>query len=146
TLTDGTPHTSKIAHIARKYIEVLPHVRYTAVGHNFRGFVDYANAEVFLKERFLKTGPWDSEKRSLEGFGLKFAYLLETGRISLSLDSAAIVDRSIDSTKESKGVLVHANYHRDCQNYPTNEQVIQHLGHVMEDCNHFREAVAEILE
>lgn len=144
-LIERTPDASKIPEIARKYIEVLPHVRYTAVGHNFKGFAEHADAEAFLKERFLKSGAWDSDKHPLDGISLKFAYPLQGGRLILSLDAAAIVERSGDEPKELHGVLVQANYHRDCEGYPSDKQVIEHLGNTKDDWEYFQSTVSEIL-
>ncbi len=144
-LSDKAPDASRIPEIARKYIEVLPHVRYTAVGHNFKGFAECEDAEAYLEERFLKRGVWDSDKYPLDGLSLKFVYPLEGGRFNLSLDAATIVDRSGDEPKELHGILAQANYHRDCQGYPTNEQVIEHLSHTTSDWEHFQSSISEIL-
>jgi len=145
-LGDTPAEASRIPEIVKRYIEVLPHVRYTAVGHNFKGFVENPDAESFLKERFLKTGVWDNDKHPMQGLGLKFAYPLEGGRLNLSLDAATIVGHSGDEPRELHGVLVQANYHRDCEGYPSHEQVIQHLSHTKEDWEHFRSTASEILE
>src|SRR5919106_1183607 len=64
-LTDSTPYASRIPKVARRYIEVLPHVRYTAVGHNFKGFAEGTDDKAFLKQRFVKSGIWDSNEHPL---------------------------------------------------------------------------------
>lgn len=144
-LPDRRPDASQIPKVARRYIEVLPHVRYTAVGHNFKGFAELADARAFLTERFLKPGVWDSDKYPLKGVSLKFAYPLEGGRLNLTLDGAIIEDRSGDEPKSLHGVLVQPNYHRDCSGYPSHEQAIEHLGHTKEDWIHFQLTASEIL-
>lgn len=144
-LPDRMPDASQIAKVARKYIEVLPHVRYMAVGHNFKGFAELVDARAFLTERFLKPGVWDSDKYPLKGVSLKFAYPLEGGRLNLTLDGADIEDRSGDETKRLHGVLVQLNYHRDCSGYPSHEQAIEHLGHTNDDWTHFQLTASEIL-
>ncbi len=143
-LTDRTPDASRIPEVAHRYVEVLPHVRYTAVGHNFKGFAKQVDAEAFLKQRFLKSGVWDSDKHPLEGVSLKFAYPLQGGRLNLSLDGAIIEDRSGDEPRELHGVLVQANYHRNCKDYPSHGQVIEHLRHTRDDWAHFQYTVLEI--
>lgn len=139
------PDASQIPKVARKYIEVLPHVRYTAVGHNFKGFAELADATAFLTERFLKPGVWDSDKYPLKGVNLKFAYPSEGGRLNLTLDGATIEDRSGDEPKQLHGVLVQANFHRDCSGYPSHKQVIKHLGYTKCDWTHFQLTATEIL-
>ena len=144
-LSGHTPDASKIPEIARRYIEVLPHVRYTAVGHNFKAMFVQSDAEIFLKDRFLKTGPWDSEDLPLQSVGLKFAYLLEDGRLNVSLDAASMIDQSGHEPKEISGILFHANYHRDCQDYPSFEQVIDHLKDSESDWRNFQSIASRTL-
>lgn len=144
-LPDRMPDTSQIPKIARKYIEVLPHVRYSGVGHNFKGFAEIADPQSFLQERFLKKGVWVSKDYPLMGVSLKFAYPLDGGRINLALDGAIFEDRSGDEPKQLDGVLVQANYHRDCSGYPSYEQVIRHLEHAKNDWTLFQSAALKIL-
>ena len=75
----GGPQSSKVVDIARRYVEVLPHVRYSAVGINFRSVVEHADANAFLKAHFLKSGVWDSEAHPLQTMGLKLVYPLDGG-------------------------------------------------------------------
>ncbi|MBA2492015.1 MAG: hypothetical protein H0V34_10035, partial [Gammaproteobacteria bacterium] len=77
-------HTcGSVAHIARRYVEVLPHVRYTGVGNNFRGLSENDDAETFLKNRFLKPGAWDSDANSIAAAAIKFIYSRPGARLSL---------------------------------------------------------------
>jgi len=139
------PDTSKIPEIAKRYIEVLPHVRYDAVGHNFTVFVENAEAVAFLKDKFLKEGVWDSETHHMQEFGLKFVYHIKGGRLNVAMDGATIIDRSLEEPKEVRGILIKANHHRDCEGYPSNEQVIEYLEHIQEDWNKFQAILADIL-
>jgi len=144
-LLSNKPNKSQIPQIACKYIQVLPHVRYTAVGHNFRGLLEHEKAKEFLRKRFIKDGVWDSNKRKLEGISLKFVYPLKGGRLNISLDAADIIDRSADPLKESHGILIQVNYHRDCQGYPSDKQVVEHFNHTKEDWLHCRATISDIL-
>lgn len=80
---------SKAIDIARRYITVLPHVRYTAVGINFRRLVEIAQPDDFIKDRFLKKGRWNKGHNGLLGLSLKFVYEHEDGRLNLALESGA---------------------------------------------------------
>lgn len=79
------------------------------------------------------------------GVSLKFAYPLDGGRINLALDGAIFEDRSGDEPKQLDGVLVQANYHRDCSGYPSYEQVIRRLEHAKNDWTLFQSAALKIL-
>lgn len=138
--------SSKPIEIARTYVEVLPHVRYSAVGINFRSVAEQAEAEAFLKHRFLKSGPWDSESYKLQGFGLKLVYPLDSGRLVLSLDSAIVPERSEGQTQQTHGVIVYANFHRDCQGYPTDKQIIEHLAKADRDWTFYKNTLSKLLD
>jgi len=142
---DKEPDPDLIAGIAQRYIEVLPHVRYTGVGHNFKAFVEQADTEAFLKERFVKAGVWDSKHHALEAVSFTLRYPLQGGHLNVSLNGAAILDSSGDEPKQLHGVLVQANYHRDCPEYPSVGQVLQHVGHINTDWKHFQTTASEIL-
>jgi len=144
-LTDRSLDDSPIAEIAVKYIEALPHVRYTGVGHNFKGFAQNDDAETYLKERFLKAGIWDSKEHPLEATSLKFSYPMPDGRFNLSLDGAAIGVLKDGEPKELLGVLVQANFHRECKDYPSYDKVIAHLANTQVDWKYFQDTVPKML-
>lgn len=144
-LKETLPDKSRSTEIARQYVKVLPHVRYSAVGHNFKALVERTSVEAFLKERFLKSGAWDGDKHTLDAISLKFSYSLPGYRLIMALDGIIIEVSAGDGSKRLEGVLVHGNYHRDCEGYPSNEQVIAHLNHVTEDWHHFQATASEIL-
>ena len=107
-----SPSQSKIADIARTYLSVLPHVRYTAIGTNFRMFLPMEMPEEYLRSTFVKEGPWCSGQRVLMTAGLLFVYALpENGKVNLNLDSGT---RKRKSGQPEAGVVIRANFHRDC--------------------------------
>jgi len=57
---DDDPTGSKATEVARRYVNTLPHVRYTAVGINFHSVAEVPDPATSLKTRFLKSGPWDN--------------------------------------------------------------------------------------
>lgn len=127
----------RIAHIARRYVEVLPHVRYTGVGNNFRGVSERDEAEAFLKNRLLKPGAWDSEAHSIAATAIKFIYPRPDARLSLTIDGGAITQHTNDQYQEIRGVLLHANFHRDCKTYPSFGEVAQHIARGAQDKKDF---------
>jgi hypothetical protein len=137
---------SKAPAIATRYIEVLPHVRYTAVGINFRTLVEMPDADAYVKGRFLKTGPWDSGERPLRAVSLTFSYALDGGRLNLSLEGAAVLIPEGDQQVGKRGVLVSGNFHRDCVAYPSDKEVVAHIGRAAEDGERFRAALVGLLQ
>lgn len=125
------PTKSKATEIAAAYVATLPHVHYTAVGLNFNSFIEHEAAESFLKDRFLKSGSWDTQAHPVTAAGFRLVYPLEGGRIALSLDTgeAGTLSDEKDEAPQKRvpAIIVNANFHRDCEGYPTNEQVADHL-------------------
>ncbi|MGH8608488.1 MAG: hypothetical protein ACREX9_14065 [Gammaproteobacteria bacterium] len=141
----GSPQSSKAVNITQKYVEVLPHVRYSAVGINFRSIVEHADANAFLKARFLKSGVWDSEAHPLQTVGLKLVYPLDGGRVTLSLNGGTVTQPLEKEIKQLSGILIHANFHRDCHDYPGNAQVMAHLGNAEKDWAVYQSILSDLL-
>lgn len=137
---------SKAIEVAKRYIAVLPHVRYTGVGINFRILAELNDPEAFLKERFLKSGPWSQESNPLLGINLTFVYPYEDGRLNISLQGSALVRPEGEKAEKIQGVLAHANYHRDCQGYPTDKIVLAHIGRAVNDEKNFGASLARLLD
>jgi hypothetical protein len=134
---------SKVAEIAAAYVRMLPHVRYSAVGINFQATVEHDAPDRFLKQRFVKSGAWDTPGRPLEAVGLRFAYSLSDGKLVLSLDAG----ESASSGNNGQHVLIlNCNFHRDCVHYPADAVVIGHLNRMAEDHAIFLEICRDVLE
>ena len=146
TSATGGPQSSKVVDIARRYVEVLSHVRYSAVGINFRSLVAHADADAFLKAHFLKSGVWDSEAHPLQTVGLKLVYPLDGGLLTFSLESGVVIQRLEEESKQASGVLVYGNFHRDCHGYPSRDQVIGRLGNVEQDWAAYESILSDLLK
>lgn len=142
----GTSESSKVLDIARKYVEILRHVRYSAVGINFRSLAEHAEPNAFLKERFLKSGPWDGDAHVLQGIGLKFVYLLDETRVTLTTESLIGTESSEGQSKESSGILVYANFHSDCHGYPAADQAIAHLSNTEKNWAAYQNLLSDLLK
>jgi hypothetical protein len=136
---------SKAIEIAVNYIQVLPHVRYTGVGINFRSLVEMEKPDDYLVEYFLKTGPLSREQNPLLGVSLKFVYPHDDARLSLSLAGGVVIHQQGDTTEKRQGVLASGNYHRDCQSYPADALVIQHINRAASDAEHFSTILTSLL-
>jgi hypothetical protein len=144
SIESGAPN-SKAPEIARRYVDVLPHVRYTAVGVNFLSAVERANPESYLKSKFLKQGSWDSPSHPLTAVGLRLAYSLANGRLLLTLDTgqAERPDRTPGNPVDV--ILTNANFHRDCNEYPADKQIDAYLATVDDDWTKHKDLLKDIL-
>lgn len=139
------PNNSKVMNIANKYVEVLPHVRYSAVGINFICFVDQDDANTFLINHFLKKEIYNNKLLELLGINLELSYPLEGGKFGLRAESSTLKVHSDENNGKKSGILFSANFHRNCKNYPSDKQVIEHLKNVEKDWEYFVKSLAVIL-
>jgi hypothetical protein len=140
---DG-PTKSKVGEIASAYVKTLRHVRYTAVGNNFQSLVPMESPESFLKELFLKEGPWNNSERPLEAAGVRLVYPLNPGKLTLSIDSGE-AKLPNDAEKQSV-VLANANFSRDCADHPAFEEVCVFLQKAMKDWAMYEALVGDVLK
>lgn len=141
------PTESKIVAMVKRYVEVVPHVRYTAVGINLRSAIELDDADAYLKAQFLKEGAWDSEDNPMKSVGLKFVYPIASGRLVLSIDSG-IVETVVDEQVHQKPVIIaNANFHRDLDTtkLPTSEQVPNCLDEATSDWDRFSKLLSDML-
>jgi hypothetical protein len=138
------PTASKASEIVRAYVTTLPHVRYTAVGINFQTIVEISDPQAYLKNRFLKAGPWEKSAYPISAVGLRLVYpLAEHGRLVLSLDAGEVESVGEAGKEMRKVVIANANFHRDCQGYPAAEQVKTYLSHVSHDWSMYQTVLDE---
>jgi hypothetical protein len=141
------PSASKLVSMVKRYVEVVPHVRYTAVGMNFRSGFRLDDADNYLKERFLKSGAWDSNDNPVSSIGLKFVYPVESGRLVLSIDSGFAEEMEDDQLQKKPVIITNANFHRDLDTNtpPTSNQVPNYLDLLSSDWNRLSELLANIM-
>jgi hypothetical protein len=85
---DGDPAKSKISDIAGAYASVLRHVKYTAVGVNFRVYLRMDDPDEYLKTSFVKEGPWYSDRHTPTTAALRLVYgLPSSGHLLLDFNS-----------------------------------------------------------
>ncbi|MCK5862782.1 MAG: hypothetical protein KAH38_09870 [Candidatus Hydrogenedentes bacterium] len=140
------PIDSPIVEIACKYVDVLPHVKYKAVGINFHSVITHKNPQKYIKDLFVKPGSWDSGEPALETVGLKLVYPApDNGRIILSLEAG---ERNSPNKKEQPVpvIMIHANFHRECQEYPAEQQVQEYIKHVESDWDFYQKLIKRIFQ
>ncbi len=141
------PNDSQAAAIVKRYVEVVPHVLYTAVGINFRSALEIEDANAYLKSQFLRYGPWDSNENPLQSVGLKFVYPVDAGSLVLSIDGGNVRKPVDGKVQERSVILANANFHRELDQgkLPTNEQIPKYLHEVSTDWDRFRDILSGML-
>ena len=141
---NGSPEASKAAAIVDTYVKTLPHVHYNAVGLNFMSVSDMDSPQTYIKERLIKTGPWDTTNHPLTAAGTRLIYALEKEgeRFILSFDAGTT--QSSDGT-QAQTLVVNANFHRPCTTYPAVDEVHSHLGNVSHDWKMYQDILATVL-
>ncbi len=108
------PFDSPIPAIAKKYMDVLPHAMYSASGINFTGYYKFENEEVatsFVKDKFIKAGPWLELKGGATDVGLKFVYTLDNVKNTISIEGGDIAHTNNETAPI---LLFESNYHYEC--------------------------------
>lgn len=141
------PTESNIVEIANQYVKVVPHVRYTAVGINYRSAIEVEHVDTYLKSQFLKKGPWDSDDNPMNSVGLNFVYPVESGRLVLSIDSGTVSDTSSGEEQKKSVIIANANFHRDLDLsiMPTSSQVSDCLNKNSTDWQRYNEILTGML-
>jgi hypothetical protein len=107
---DNAPRESTpVPSLASKYVEMLPHVNYSAVGINVSGYVECPSPAGWVINRFLKRGSGNDDKLEPSAIGIKFVYPVERGILNLNCDVG-----SIEKTQEKSDrpcLLINGNYH-----------------------------------
>ena len=137
------PFASPIHDIAIKYINTLPHVKYTAVGLNFAGHYlckDKESALALLPSKFLKDGEWYSFGDTAPYVGIKFGYLIGNVRCTINFDTA---DNPIHPSKPPSPIIaITSNYHIDSTNI---EEMNSFISNWKTQYDHFLKVVRNTL-
>ena len=134
---------SQLPDLACKYVQKLPHVKYQALGINFKGFIECAEPEKFVMDRFLKQGAADFNDTHPEASGLRFVYRLNDIRLRLSFDSGKV--KRADNENERSGILIDSNYHLDLTGSNIHQEIEHATSQYSAHYKHFTKATLSIL-
>lgn len=135
---------SEAPSLTTKYIEALPHVRYTAVGVNFTAVIEQDRPENFIIGRFLVSGPWNDETNKLGALGLRFVYQLPLATLTLSCDAGQF--RRASENEARKGIVIGGNYQNNLASEPALDDAKQAISRFPEYCDHFSQITQTIIE
>jgi hypothetical protein len=107
----GNPNDSLVSTVVQKYINVVPLVRYNAIGINFVAAKDIENPIGTLQKAFLKTIPIAVKRLSLQEFSIKLQYKLSSAIFSVTYEIGKknIKGKGIVPT----GVIANSNFHEE---------------------------------
>lgn len=134
---------SELPSLAYKYVQKLPHVKYEAVGINFKGFIECADPETLVMDRFLKLGIADFDGTHPEASSFRFVYRLDRVRLRLSFDSGKV--KRADDEKDRNGILIDANYHTDIAGHNIQQEIQAASSLYGVHYDHFVKAIKGIL-
>jgi len=134
---------SQLPVLACKYVQKLPHVKYQAVGINFKGFIECADPEILVMDHFLKPGIADFKGAHPEASGFRFVYNLDNVRLRLSFDSGKV--KRAEDENERSGILIDANYHIDLAGNNIPQEIERATALYSVHYNHFTKATRSIL-
>ena len=96
---------------AMRYIEIVPHAPYSAIGINPKGFIPASEwKSVRVADILVDKGRWTSFKDVLPDIHLKAIYNFEKRHINLDVGGANMTD---GNGSEAPGLLFQANIHRN---------------------------------
>lgn len=114
TFSDGDserlPNDSPVPSMAMKYIRLLEHVPYTAVGINFTTVYDFSHMPPtqFLLNRFINREIW-KEFNPNDGLGLKFSFNRNNVILNLDINPATATDKK--DKRKYPAIVVRSNFH-----------------------------------
>ena len=125
-----------MAAMARKYVEKLPYVPYSAVGINFDAFCLLSEPSSFIIQRFIKEGPWNSTELPLSAAKQNFTYNCAEYQLNISLEPGK--RKSQENQSEQDGIVFHANYHGQCPEDSSLDSVVALLEQAEQRKEHFK--------
>lgn len=141
---ENGPEGSKVAEVAARYLDILPHVSYRAVGNNFQSLVAMEDPAAYLKTRFLKDGPWITGDPALNAVGVRLLFPIKGGRFSLTLDAGAAT--LPDSSDLQDVLVVNANFNRTCSESTALADAVGALKSAMRDWKLYDDQLVQFCE
>ena len=134
-----------VPNVSSKYIEVLPHVNYRAIGINPRGHVVVQNqheADIFVLNKLVSKGPWTKFKNTIPKATVQFNYPLDFGFLILKVEDTIL---SLPNEEKVPAIVFSGNFHRDVSGGNTNE-IIEKLKKIIKSWSSDVELFKELIE
>jgi hypothetical protein len=132
---------SPVAELATKYLQKLPHVRYTELEVRLQAFHAHPSPAELLIGRFLRPGLWNAAPLTLDSLGVRFEYTVERALLDLFLDAG-----SLQLGGEGKtGLIVNGVYSSELPAEQPIAWAVDLLRHWPDRCRHFLQTATTIL-
>ncbi len=135
----------QIPNVARKYVKNLPHVSYTAVGINPKGYIQVPSnedAENFVINKLIQSGPWKLINEVQPIVSTTFIYRLENCNIGISIMSDQI---QIQKDNDIPVITFSSNFHRDFETTEDPKELDSVLKNWTDDLETFKNIVNSFL-
>jgi len=120
---DGKPLGSRVPQIALRYARTLQHVKYTAMGTNFRFIMPNADPSKYVISRFTNTTVWQDCGLPLQSVDLEIRTPPMDGR-QLNLKTKSLkLQQQEDESVTLQAISVEGNIHRQISSYPATEEI-----------------------
>ncbi|MEW6777508.1 MAG: hypothetical protein AB1405_14520 [Bdellovibrionota bacterium] len=109
--------------IARQYVQLLPHVSYTAIGINPSGFYEMVSKESLEKsmlEWYVSEGPWIEFQGTRPLVSMVLRYPRKLGGIQVTMSPGNAPD---SSEKKRVGIRFQGNFHHDIPGETPGERI-----------------------
>jgi len=138
----GIPATDLVSGIASRYIAVLTHIPYGAVGNNFKIMQECEGASQKLVRAFGNNGPW---KEGLDSVQTKFSYKVSEETVcNLDVSPGTVGKATTDSPPtEQEIILCAVNYHHEVQGSDAAAKAVNQMA---DDFKSGTELTSKILE
>lgn len=112
---------SQIPRMAKKYLDTLKHVNYTAIGINYYSIFLTKNTDDLMINKFIKKSNWNSDSLHPNLAMIKLAYpSIHATTLNLKLESGNIKKRS----EKFDGIIIEGNFHKDLSSDNPVDQLI----------------------
>lgn len=109
-MLDSFPKASQASKIASEYIRTLQHVKYVAVGFNWKFVIPMADAKTWVVDKYINKDSLPNEQYGLEQCNLIFRFNRNGVISTLQVGAGVAVN---DDGKEEAGLLISVNSHYD---------------------------------
>jgi hypothetical protein len=118
------PASTKLAHVACKYAEVLPHVAYRSVGINPTCHVPMESEDasrLFIVDRLIRKGPWSEFGDAPLRASVRFMFQANGAKLMATIDEAQF--KTSSEEKPAPCLLFRGNFHRDLEGKDAQERL-----------------------
>ena len=141
---------TSISDIAKRYVDALRHVYYTAVGINPRGHFSFDNKDSltnYFLNNLLRKGAWADFCGGVRSVSVKLRYELGSVIYNIGIDQASLRE---DKSREGNLLSISGNFHhpiasnRPVESYKKVVEIIDNMDSDLDQCSSFCKLLPEV--